>query len=288
MEPEYNITATITVTGATTFTYVLEADPGGDATGTLKVGVNPADTLDETQERYWAVCEEEYGASDYDRTLAYVVGDKVYYPPTDRSYQCITDAAAGFLPTNTTYFAPLTDFDRYIALEQTGETKIGDVIGVYTKSPTVYADAYPVRYELSPDGIQVLDDYDSVWVEFKAKQPVLLGDEFSTTGTYTALVDQVYFAGSTTSYPGNFYDCIVNATAGQSPQTTAASWQIVNIPRLFERYIVQGAFADYLVSDGMSEKRMIEDAKAETLLSELRFRVAASQNQTRGTICLTR
>jgi len=286
----YNITATVTVTGATTFTYTLESDPGANATGTLKVGVNPANAEDETQERYWAVCEESYGASTYSRSTAYVVGDQVYYPPTDREYQCITAAAAGFLPTNTTYFAPLTDFDRYVALEQTGETKIGDVVGVYDKSPIVWRNAKELDYVLTPDGIQVTSDSDTVWVEFKAKAPALVGDTFSTSATYTANLDQVYYRSSSTpsSYPGNFYDCIVTTTAGQSPETTAASWRLIEIPRLFQRYIEQGAYADYLVSEGMSEKRMVEDAKAEKILSELAFRVGATQNQIRRSVVLTR
>lgn len=289
-ESEYNITATITVTGATTFTYVLESDPGGSATGTLKVGVNPANVEDETQERYWAVCKESYGAETYDRDVAGEVGDQVYYPPTDRSYQCITDAAAGLLPTNTTYFAPLTDFDRYIAYEQSGETKIGDVVGVYSKSPVKWRNAEKVDYYLSPNGIQVLDDYDTVWVEFKAKVPVLIGDAFDSDATYTANLEQAYYRSSSApaTYPGNMYDCIVTTTAGQSPETTAASWSVVNIPRLFQRYLERGAYADYLVADGQAEKAKMEDAAAKEELSNLAYRVCATQRQTRRNIVLTR
>ena len=285
----FNITATITVTASDQFEYTLESDPGADATGTIKCGVNPANTEDETQERYWAVCSEDYGAADYSRSSAYVVGDQVYYPPTDRSYQCITDSPAGFLPTTTAVFAPLTDFDRYVAYEQSGETKIGDVVGVYDKSPRAWRDAVSVDYQLSPNGIQVLEDNrDTVWIEFKTKTPVLVGDTFSTSATYTANVDQVYFRGSTSSYPGNMYDCIVTTTAGQSPQTTAASWSVVNIPRIFQRYLERGAFADYLISTGQSEKAMAEDAKAEQLMTELRYKVGATQNQVRRNIVLTR
>jgi len=289
-ESAYNITATITVTGATTFTYVLESDPGGSATGTPRVGVNPANAEDETQERYWAVCEESYDAETFDRDNSHVVGDQVFYPPTDRSYQCYTDAAAGFLPTNTTYFAPLTDFDRYIAYEQTGETKIGDVVGVYSKSPIVWRNAREANYYLSPNGIQVLDDYSTVWVEFKAKVPVLFGDTFNSVLAYTANAGQVYYQSSAnpSSFPGNFYDCIVTTTPGQSPETTPASWSIINIPRLFQRYIERGALADYFVSNGQPEQGQIEDARASQMLSELVFRVASTQNQTRRNIVLTR
>jgi hypothetical protein len=109
-ETQYNITATVTVTGVTTFTYVLESDPGGSATGTPKCGPNPAQFDDDTMTQYWAECQEDYGAQTYVRTLANAIGNQVYYPPTNRSYQCYATAAAGFLPTNTTYFAPLTDF----------------------------------------------------------------------------------------------------------------------------------------------------------------------------------
>jgi hypothetical protein len=289
-EAQYNITATVTVTGAATFTYVLESDPGGSATGTPKVGVNPANVLDETQERYWAVCEEDYEAPDFNRTLPNVVGDQVFYPPTNRSYQCYTDAAAGFLPTNTTYFAPLTDFDPYIALEQTGETKIGDVIGVWSKSPLVWRNAQQLEYTLTTNGVRVVSNVDFAWVEFKLKTPTLVGDTFSTSATYTANLDQVYYrsSGNPATYPGNMYDCVTTTSAGDSPESASSKWSAVNIPRIFQRYLERGAYADYLVSDGQSEKAMMEDSKAEQMLAELRYRVGGTQNQVRRNIVLTR
>lgn len=290
VETQYNITATITKTGASTFTYVLESDPGGSATGTPKVGPNPAQFDNDTTFVYWAECEEDYDAAVYVRTTAYVVGDQVKYPPTNRSYQCYATAAAGFLPTNTTYFAPLTDFDRYVALEQTGETKIGDVVGVYSKSPITWRNAELVDYYLSPDGIQVLEDLDTVWVEFKAKVPVLIGDTFSSTPTYTANLEQVYYRSSTTpaSYPGNMYDCVTTTSAGESPESAASKWSVVNIPRIFQRYIERGAYADYLLSDGDNEKAMIEEQRAAQLLADLVYRIGSTQNQTRRNIVLTR
>lgn len=289
-EPPYNITATITVTGGSTFTYVMESDPGGSATGTPKVGVNPAQVDDDTIKNYWGLCEEDYGADEFDRSKSYAVGDQVYYPPTNRSYQCIATAAAGFLPTNTTYFIPLTDFNRYVAYEQTGKTKIGDVLGVYSKSPIIWYDAEPVNYYLSGLGVQVLDDWSTVFVEFKTKVPVLYGDTFSASATYTANVDQVYYRSSANPslYPGNFYDCITTTSVGDSPESAAAKWQLVSIPRIFERYLVQGAYSDYLAADGMAEKRAIEDAKAEEILAQLRYRIGGVQNQTRRTVVLTR
>ncbi len=241
---------------------------------------------------YWAESKESYSGSDWADATAYVATDGnpsiVRNPADGRYYQCHTGhTSAGSLDSSK--FCVLTEFDRYVAYEQTSKTKIGDVLGVWSERPLKVRNAEELEYFLSANGIQVLsDDYAEVWIEFKTKIPQLTGDTFSSSSTYTANVDQVYFAGSTSSYPGNFYDCIVNTTVGQSPQTTASSWSIVSIPRIFQPYLEQGAYADYLASDGQNEKRGYEDMKAESYLSDLIARYAAVQNQTRSTQVLTR
>ena len=64
--------------------------------------------------------------------------------------------------------------------------------------------------------------------------PRLSGSAYSATTAYT-VGQQIYY--SSTTLPGNFYDCAVTTTAGQSPDTTAASWTLVELPRMFEDYL---------------------------------------------------
>jgi hypothetical protein len=241
---------------------------------------------------YWAECKETYSGNDWRDATAYVATDGapsiVRNPADGRFYQCHTaHTSSGSL--DATKFCVLTEFDRYIAYEQTGKTKIGDVLGVWSERPTKVRNSAQLDYHLSANGIQVLDDeYAEVWVEFKTKIPQLTGATYSATATYTANVDQVYFSNSTSSYPGNFYDCIVNTSAGQSPVTTASSWSIVSIPRIFQRYLEQGAYADYLASDGQNDKRAIESMMADESMSDLIARYGMVQNQVRPAVVLTR
>jgi hypothetical protein len=241
---------------------------------------------------YWAECKEAYSGNDWADATAYVATDGnpsiVRNPADDRFYQCHTaHTSSGSL--DATKFCVLTEFDRYVAYEQTSLTKIGDVLNVWTKDPRKQFDAFPLEFQLSTNGIQVLDDEATeVWVEFKTKMPQLTGAEFSTTATYTANVDQVYYGDGTASYPGDFYDCIVNTTANQSPETTAASWQIIQIPRIFQRYLEQGAYADYLAADGQNDKRGLEAIQAEEFLSQAINNLGSTQRQTRPVHVLTR
>jgi hypothetical protein len=237
---------------------------------------------------YWAQCRSEYSPNrgTWLTATAFAVGDQVYYQPTNLYYQCHTaHTSSGTLVPNATggyeRWGVLTPFDRYVAYEQTGETKIGDTFRVTQKNPDIFWADGDLDYSLSNNGVQVVDDVAEVWLKFRTQCPVLKGDAFSSTATYTANLSQVYYRSTTApeSYPGNFYNCVTTTSAGESPETTAAKWSVVELPLFLERYLVQGAYADWLPGDGQNDKKMNEILMAERLISDQLFLLRAQQNQ---------
>jgi hypothetical protein len=237
---------------------------------------------------YWAQCRTSYSPSrgTWLTATAYLVGDQVYYQPTNLYYQCHTaHTSSGTLVPDATggneRWGVLTPFDRYVAYEQTGETKIGDTFRATQVNPRLFWADGDLDYSLSENGVQVVNDVPSVWLTFRTQEPVLKGDNFSATATYTANVSQVYYRSTTApeTYPGNFYNCVTTTSAGESPETTAAKWSVVEIPLFLERYLVQGAYADWLPGDGQNDKKMPALLEAERLISDQVLLLRGQQGQ---------
>lgn len=196
---------------------------------------------------YWAESETSYSAEAYVSAGAYVQGDRVYSPDTDRFYQLFAASSTGNAPTDTTRWGVLTEFDRYVAYVQTGRTAFEQAFLAWDKNPKNDATAQTLTAFASENGLQVLDDVPFCWVEFRLPVPNLSGDNFDATLTY-AVGSQVYFEGG--ALRGNFYGCLTATSAGQSPLTTPASWSLVEIPFAFRGWLLHGAAADYARPDG--------------------------------------
>jgi hypothetical protein len=288
-QSDYNITATITVTGATTFTYIVANSPTTPATGTIKCTVDPADADEETQFVYWADSQPVTTGADWSNLETNALGDIRYWPSTDRYYQYYNStSSAGNQPTNTTYWAILTDFDRYVAWAQTGQNDLTGTtpFNVTSDNPRLTYRNVDLSFSLSSNGIQVHDQASHCHIEYRQKPPQLKGDVFSATATYTANEDQIYY--SATGTPGNFYDCIVTTTAGQDPDDTAASWSVVSIPYDFERYLVHGAASDWLKGEGRHAEAAAQEAQAREELSLQITRLEGQSRQSSRTLCATR
>ena len=228
--------------------------------------------------------EERWFRDAYDNTKTYAAGDEVYYSAEDAYYVAL-QASTGNLPTSTTYWGTPSPFDRYIAFEQTGKTKIGQPIGVFSKNPRIYETYTEKDWHVSENGVQVTDSVTSTWLEYRVRPPELKGDSYSGTAAYR-VGDQVYFSSDT--IPGNFYECLVATTAEQSPGTTPASWSKVEIPYIFGRYLAQGAYADYLTGDQRNESKSNEELFATELLTNQVSILVGQEGQRRRTVVLTR
>lgn len=217
---------------------------------------------------WWAESDRSYSGANYDAAKAYAVGDRVYYPPTDRWYQAHT-AGTGNLPTNTSFWGVLTPLVRYVAYEQSGFTKLGDVIEVWDKDPEVFEGALGVPWREAARGIEVFQSLFSVWPQWRKLSPFLKGNLFIAATAY-AVGEQVYYRQTLTSgnVVADFYDCIA-ATTNEAP-TDTTKWAKVEIPFVFGEFLSHAAAADLLSKDGKDDWSGDEMALAqEMLLHEL-------------------
>jgi hypothetical protein len=247
-QTDYNLTATITVTGPTTFTYEVANSPATPATGTIRATPTPTNATGIVNAIYWALAQTEYSGNDWAVSETNTAGHNRRWPGTDRFYQYInTSDSAGNQPTNTTYWAVLTDFERYVAFEQSGETAFSHPVRGWDRNPRTDGRAVEVNSFTTDLGLHVLDSVAFVWVDFRLRPPALIGEVWSDSATYAA-GDQVYYSSSTTR--GNFYDVLSATTAGQDPEDTPAKFSLVEIPEIFRSYLIHGAASDYLSPDG--------------------------------------
>jgi len=222
---------------------------------------------------WWAESRVAYSADPYDASTAYVAGDKVFYQTTGRYYQCHT-ASTGNAPIDTNYWGVLTDFDRYVDYEQAGQTAIGHCMEVYDLNPRVRRDAAEVDFELSENGVQVNQDLVSVWLWFKIRFTDLLGDDWSGSATYSA-GDQVYFQSGAS---GDFYTAMETTSAGESPASAAAKWQLVGIPKRFQQFLTWAGYANWLDAEGQTDKA-VRVFKKSLLKLDQQFLIHGGQQQ---------
>jgi hypothetical protein len=230
---------------------------------------------------YWAESKTSYSGDDWVDGTAYAAGDIVFYTVTRRYYQCHTahTASSTLIPTATggnARWGELVPFDRYISLEQTGKTAMGEVFEVWGANPNLTTRASAESWGLSTNGIQLNTTLTSVWVQFRIRRPRLTGSAWSGATAYTTGA-QVYREVDGT---GNFYTALQNGT-NKDPASEAAYWSAVEIPYIFEQYLVRGAYADYLASDGQNDKAGLAEKTAEEYLRHELDKLMRQQGQVR-------
>lgn len=82
------------------------------------------------------------------------------------------------------------------------------------------------------------------------------------------MASQVYF-------DGDWYNCISATTAGQSPSTDPDKWAKLEIPKSFERFLIQQAYEFILPAEGQNSKRIPERMSAVAIRDELWLREGA-------------
>lgn len=214
-----------------------------------------------TTEQWWAESSEAPSGDDWLTGTAYAVGDTVKYDVTGKFYWCISahTSSASITPATGANWTQLIPFDRYIAHEQTGETKIGEFLEIASKDPLNFTASKEYSFELSGKGAHLFADTTKVWVKGRKQRPTLSGDNFSSTATYSS-GDQVY-------HSGQFYNANAATSAGESPTTTASKWDVVEIPYVFQGYLIRGTYADHLKAMGNNEIAAAADLDAEAVLT---------------------
>jgi len=234
-----------------------------------------------TTKDWWADASEAPSGDDWLTGTSYSVGDTVRYDITGKHYWCyLAHTSSGSVtPETSSNWTQLVPFDRYIAHEQTGETKIGEFLSIASKDPRNFTSIKEYDFELTGTGAHVAKDVTKVWVRGRKQRPLLTGDNYSNSGTY-ASGDQVYFEG-------NFYESTESISAGQSPSTHASKWTLVEVPYIFQGYLIRGAFADYLRATGNNELAAMADRDAEAVIAVEADKLLRQQGQVKRVNVLT-
>jgi hypothetical protein len=221
-------------------------------------GIEPGSDLT----RWGQIAESYDDVLDYDAATTYAPGDRARDPNTGTVYQsAFTQTGIDF--SDLTGWGALPLFDRYVAYEQTSETALGDILGVYETDPKRFANARRVDFNTSENGVQVWEDLPFVWINYRLRIPELKGDAWDATATY-AVGAQIYYVTATTR--GNFYNCVSAAGVAESPATHASKWALVEIPRILQGFIENGMAADYCAED-RPQKAARHEAMAGELLA---------------------
>lgn len=161
--------------------------------------------------------------------------------------------------------------DYLVAWDQAGESQIECIFDVYQTNPLATNVPQRQGYDLTPNGIQLINGtwssyyingvnqsniYGSnpanpVFIFYRQYLPNYTGNTLDVTLTY-AVGTQVYYVN--TAGNGDFYSCIVATTAGQTPDTTPASWALIPFYATFFQFCVYQAFGDWLMTDGQMDK----------------------------------
>lgn len=235
-------------------------DTTGNAPALLSGGIYTVNSA------FWAECAYGYSGADWLDGTAYAVGVFVRNPADAIVYACHTaHTASGAL--DVTKFGVLTPFAPYVALDQTGKTPIGEVVGLTARDPRVRrGNPSPMSHTVRATGIIPLGIVPrAVWVEFRRRVPV-----FNST-PWTALETVVAGAVRYSATAGDCYTALA-AIAGNSgnaaPEADAAKWALLEFPEVLSAFTIRSAGADLLRSDGQNEKADREQGQAYAELND--------------------
>ena len=176
----------------------------------------------------------------FDPTVTYVQGQRVQY--AGNVYQLFALTATGDLPTDPANWGYIAPFDAYVPYEQLGQTAFTVVENCYSANPRTTTRGNIINYFLSERGVQVSTPIAFAWIQFRVRCPKLNGQIFNAGTAYT-VGSPMYYASA--NVPGNFYTAVVTTTAGDTPETAPAKWAVIEIPRIFHRFLVIGMAADW-------------------------------------------
>lgn len=167
------------------------------------------------------------------------------------------------------------DEGNYIALNQAGQTEIGEVFAVWNKSPKSNQDQVSLTWYLSENGIQIAENNTTAYLWFRKTVPTLTGALYSSSSAYNT-GDQVY-----DNTAGQFYEANQSVVAGSnSPTDQPSYWDVVAIPNIFFDYLVRGTYSDYLRHNGELDRARVAEADARDVLDHELLKLHTQQGQT--------
>jgi hypothetical protein len=165
---------------------------------------------------------------------------------------------------------------------------MGDILGVFYENPRAKLTAAPIGYQLIHTGTSpavVLSQFsDTVWVKYRLPRPRLTGTVWDSSTSY-AIDAQCYYE---VSDAGQFYRSLQSVNIGQNPTTSPTYWAQLDIPLIFQGYLVRATYADWLRGEGQHEQALIEEGSAEQMLAHEADRLFRQQGQVTTTTVFTR
>lgn len=167
------------------------------------------------------------------------------------------------------------DEGNYVALNQSGQTEIGEVFAVWNKSPKSNQDLTELTWYLSENGIQIAEANTTAYFWFRKVPPEFTGNLYSTTASYTT-GDQCY-----DNTIGQFYTANQSVAAGSnSPSDQPSYWDVVSVPHFMQDYIIRGTFADYLRHNQDLDRARVAEKDATALLDIELMKLHTQEGQT--------
>jgi hypothetical protein len=204
---------------------------------------------------------------------SYAAGAEIWHADTETYYQAATSATASDIPGTASLWTEITEFYRYIAYGQTGQTAIEAALSAYDKDPRVHADAQRLGFKVRPEGIAFDPGApDVVYLEYRPLATDFGGTLYSATASY-AEGDRVYHAPS-------MYRVLSAASPGESPDTAPAKYEALEFPYILARAVKYGAYADLLAASGQHDKAAAWEGRFSAELDEQVFQLTTLQGQT--------
>lgn len=226
---------------------------------------------------WWARSQASYAGPDWSTGLNLVVGDKVRNPSDARFYQCIVPHTTG-ANFDGTKFGVLTPFDRYIAYEQTGQTKMDEVQAVNRRDPRVWPGReFPVPFAPSADGIQIRDHTAPgvVWVTFRLRAPQFTSVLYSAVGNVA--VNDLRYWPAASGGTGEVYSAVQAQTPAAQNPANAVFWSRVSFPDILANFVKRAVFADALSDQKQQDRKTNELETAYDELAEASDRALSAQ-----------
>lgn len=228
---------------------------------------------------YWARCAASYAAADWFTGTVFVIGQQTRNPANGRFYQCTVAHVAG-ANFDATKFGVLTPFDKYVAYEQTGQTKLGEIKMVSRRDPRVFPGrAWPIAFGKTSLGVQMLDRTapNLVWVTFRLRPPQFTTTLYSAGGNVALNETRYWPTGS--GGTGECYQALQAQTPAVQPPSTAAFWVKIDFPEILTNFVKRAVFADSLSDQKQQDRKAVELAEALDELEEASDRELAGQGQ---------
>lgn len=159
-----------------------------------------------------------------------------------------------------------------IPWDQTGETAIDVMFNAYVDNPAMVTFPRNQGFVVNSDGFQMISSaggfmgtngyvtYNTnpanpIYITYRKVPYNYAGAVYSATATYV-VGQYIYYtmlAGANTG-TSDYYKCLVDTTAGQTPETTSYAWDIQPLPDMLSQPLVWQTYGDWLVQDGQMEK----------------------------------